>query len=153
MMRPVEPLVTDRVDVFDLEPTALWTALTATDRYTTWWPWLREFDGTTVTSGQVWHCAIRSPLGYRVCVTIRLDEVQPPHHVRAIISGDVVGRAAIVVDRAGSGTSLRLVSHLTPVRPLLRRLTRWAPWVARRGHDHIVRTGLAAFANDALHRR
>jgi hypothetical protein len=48
------------------------------------------------------------------------------------------------------GSVLRLTSELTPVRPLLRRIGRVAPWVSRWGHDRVLHTGLRRFTHAAL---
>ena len=161
MRPPPAPVVTDHRHEFTCPPDAVWAALTATDRYPTWWPWLKEFDGTSVTQGSTWRCAVRSPLGFTVRFSVALEAVDPPSCVHASVSGDIEGTATIALAPSGpgsgagsaSGTRLRLTSHLVPVRPLLRRLARLAPAIATWGHDRILASGIDSFRTHALHDR
>jgi uncharacterized protein YndB with AHSA1/START domain len=155
-MRPTpEPVVTDRRHEFAHPPADVWAALTATERYPTWWRWLREFDGTDVSPGAVWRCAVRSPLGYTVRFRVTLDLVEAPTRVRASVSGDIDGTAAITLTPApqGAGTELRITSHLVAVRPLLRRLTGLTPAIARWGHDRVMASGIESFRALGFHDR
>ncbi|TVR26126.1 MAG: hypothetical protein EA389_06610 [Ilumatobacter sp.] len=161
MRPPPEPVVTDRRLQFTCPPDVVWAALTATDRYPTWWPWLKEFDGTGVSQGSTWRCAVRSPLGYTVRFNIALEAVDPPNCVQACVSGDIEGTASIALapSAAGPGADsapgarLQLTSQLVPVRPLLRHLTRLAPAIARWGHDRILASGIDSFRTHAFHDR
>lgn len=138
-------LDTDRLHAFAPAPERLWRLLSATDRYRSWWPWLREFDGAGLTGDSVWTCAVRAPLGYLVRFQVTLHDVEFPHFVAATISGDIEGTARIEVTPNGTGSTLRLTTRLSPTRPLLRSLTRIAPPVARWCHDRVLRSGIHRF--------
>jgi hypothetical protein len=142
--------VTRHVHQFAAQPPDLWAAITSTGSYQTWWPWVREFDGTDFDEDSTWSCTLRSPLLYSVRFQVRLHHVDAPSGVTATVSGDIEGHATIAIEPVAGGSALRLTSHLTPVRPLLRRLSRLAPPVARWGHDQVIRAGLRRFERLAL---
>ncbi|CAN5619898.1 hypothetical protein BH23ACT3_BH23ACT3_22900 [soil metagenome] len=142
--------MTRRVHEFAVEPARLWAAITSTGRYQAWWPWLREFDGSEFDHGSTWSCTIRSPLLYSVRFRVSLDHVDAPSGVAATVSGDIEGHANIAIEAVPGGSALWLTSHLAPVRPLLRHLSRVAPRVTRWGHDRVIRTGLRRFGRHAF---
>ena len=141
----------DRTFSFPVEPAALWTALTSVDRYQSWWPWLRRFDGTSFTEGARWRCAVRAPLGYPVRFEVVLSDVVAGRSATATVSGDIAGPARLEVRPAdGGGSRLRLQSTLASKRWLLRAIARLAPPVARFGHDRLLATGVRQFRSEAL---
>ncbi|MEA2902366.1 MAG: hypothetical protein QOH36_2253 [Actinomycetota bacterium] len=141
----------DRAFAFAVGPAALWTALTSVERYRTWWPWLRRFDGESFVAGARWRCAVRAPLGYPVRFDVVLDEVAAGRSAAAVVTGDIAGHARLdVVATGGGGSELRLVSTLTSERWLLRAIARLAPPVARLGHDRLLDTGVRQFRAQAF---
>lgn len=95
--------------VFAAPVAQVWAALGTVDRYRAWWPWLGEFRATGLVEGDVWDCEVRPPAPYRLRVSITLGEVSAPTHVRAIVSGDVVGHAELslaALSPAGPGPGL-----------------------------------------------
>ncbi len=141
----------DRTFDFPVGPAALWLALTSVDRYRSWWPWLRRFDGVSFVEGARWTCAVRAPLFYPVRFEVVLDDVEPGRSAAAVVTGDIAGRARldiVVVD--GGGSALRLRSTLTSERWLLRAIARLAPPVACFGHDRLLDTGVRQFRERAL---
>ena len=140
----------DRRYRFPVPPDQVWSAATAIDSYTTWWPWLRRFDADAFRAGAVWSCVVKPPLPYAVAFTVTLDEVVPVGFVRASIAGDVTGSAEIVIAEAPGGSEARLVSELAPGSSLLEMLARAARPVVRLGHDWVLDTGARQFRAGAL---
>ncbi|MEX2626118.1 MAG: SRPBCC family protein [Ilumatobacteraceae bacterium] len=126
----------------------VWGRLIEIDRYPVMWPWLRGLDWRGgFVAGAGCACRVRSPLGYSVRFDVVLDRVVPAGLVEATVTGDVAGSARLELAPAGAERcELRLVTMLVPRRALLRALNRFAPPVARTGHDRIVRTGMDRFA-------
>jgi hypothetical protein len=142
----------DRTFEFAVDAAALWSALTAVDRYRQWWPWLRRFDGRSFSEGARWRCQLRSPLLYPVRFEVLLDEVVERRWAAATIAGDICGHARLDVTPLGDGSRLRLVSALAPRSRVLRTITRLAPPIAQFGHDRLLDTGVGQFGAQALGR-
>jgi hypothetical protein len=125
----------------------VWAAFEATGEYRHWWPWLRELDADGLEVGATWHCVVRPPLPYVVRFRVHVDEVRAPHTIVARVGGDVNGTARLDVS-AGSDTSsdVRLTATLDATTRWLGALTRFAPGVARFGHDWVLDTGARQFA-------
>lgn len=142
---------------FAVPPVELWAAMTRTDEYRAWWPWLRRFDGSGVAEGARWECVVQPPLPYSLRFTLELEDVEPARFVTASISGDITGHAAIdltAVDlgEGTTGTELRLVSALAPDHAVLEAVARYARPLVRFGHDWVLGTGLRQFRQRALDR-
>lgn len=140
--------MSDRSWVLGAPAERVWEALTSTDRYQRWWPWLLRFDAPAgLTVGATWRCAVKPPLPYTVRFVLALDEVWAPEHIAATVSGDIAGEAHIdLTPDTDTTCTLRLRSTLRPVgRPLVVAgaiagpLTRW-------GHDWVLTTGVRQFA-------
>lgn len=143
----------DRTYRFDQGASEVWDAIARVDEYRAWWPWLRHLDADGFVQGDRWMCTVRPPLPYALRFTLCLDQVEPPSHARATVSGDIIGHAELTVSEGrgdGAGCSIRLVSALAPRGPTLRAVTRVAPWLARFGHDWVLDTGLGQFRRRAL---
>lgn len=140
----------DREYRFDQPPDVVWDALARVEDYRAWWPWLRRFDAPGLVPGASWRCTIRPPLPYALRMTIRLDDVQPEAHVAARVTGDIQGDATVDLTPAGHGCVVQLRSTLAPSGPPLRTVARFAPWLARYGHDWVLDTGLRQFRKRAL---
>jgi uncharacterized protein YndB with AHSA1/START domain len=142
-------LRSDRHYRFDLAPAALWERLTEVPAYPQWWPWLRDFDGTTLAAGEVWRCSVQPPLPYRVRFEVRLDEVEPGHTVAASVTGEIVGTATLTIAPAAEGSTARLVADLGPDRQALRALSFALRPLVRFGHNWVLDTGARQFAERA----
>jgi uncharacterized protein YndB with AHSA1/START domain len=142
-------LHTERRYEMAVRPPDFWRAISKVERYRSWWPWLREFDGERLESGATWRCSIRAPLRYRVHFELTLEEVEPHNHVAARISGDVKGTAALRVRPNGQGSHVQVVSTLVPSTVFLRTLATVLWPVARYGHNWILDTGMAQLAAQA----
>ncbi|MGN6693727.1 MAG: SRPBCC family protein [Aquihabitans sp.] len=136
----------DRRVVLDASPAQVWATLEQVDRYRSWWPWLRRLEAERLAAGEAWRCTVTPSLPYRVAFDVLLDEVAEETTVAATVRGDVVGAARIDLAPDGDGTALRLTADLQAANPWLRRLERWAPPVARVGHDQIIDGALAQLA-------
>lgn len=140
----------DRRYRFPHPPETVWAAIGQVDSFQDWWPWLRRFDAAGLVAGDRWACTIRPPLPYALELTVTLDEVDEPSRIEASVSGDIAGQASVTLDPTAEGCCVRLVSSLSPTGRPLRTVTRWAPWLARFGHDWVLDTGLAQFRQRAL---
>ena len=86
--------VSDRDWTFEVTPDELWSAMVETDRYPSWWPWLRRFDpGEGFETGARWHCEVAPPLPYVVRFSVTLDRIEHGSSARATVDGDVRGDA------------------------------------------------------------
>ena len=112
----------DRRYRFPASRRELWDALTEVDRYRTWWPWLRSFDGHVFAAGESWRCTVKPQLPYTLEFVIALDEVKAAESARARLTGDLDGWAELSLHDDGHGSQLRLRSDLT----------------ARSGPDHVL---------------
>jgi uncharacterized protein YndB with AHSA1/START domain len=143
-------LRSDQRHHFDAAPDQLWAAMTSTDRFRSWWPWLRRFDASGVSRGDVWTATVQPPLPYRVSFDLLLTEVRAPHVVAVDITGDIEGSARLEVQPNATGSVLHFTSDLTPTSSLLRIVARLAPPLARYGHEWVLKTGLDQFRSRAL---
>jgi uncharacterized protein YndB with AHSA1/START domain len=144
------PFETDRHYDLAVPPAALWASLAQVDRYQSWWPWLRRFDGAELAAGEAWHCLVQPPLPYRVRFTVHLEEVEAPHRVAASVSGDVAGQARVEVAAAGTGSRVRFVSQLDASNGWLKAVARWASPLAGFGHDWVMDAGARQFLDRAI---
>ncbi len=140
----------DHTFTFDADPDAVWRAIGTTDRYRTWWPWLRRFDAGPLEAGQRWTCEVRPPLPYTVRFVVTIDEVVVPTRVASTIEGDIAGTAVLGLVAHDAGSELRLTAALQPDNTLLRSLGVLARPLARFGHDWVITTGARQFARAAL---
>ena len=135
----------DRSYRFTASRHELWSALTQVDRYRTWWPWLRSFDGQGFAPGEQWRCVVKPQLPYTLEFVIALDLVKEAESARARLTGDIDGWAELTVDDDGSGSKLRLNSDLTARNGLARWVGTLAPPLATRGHDWVIDNGIRQF--------
>ena len=135
----------DRHYRFDVPRRELWRELTQVDRYRSWWPWLREFDGRAFVAGERWTCVIRPELPYKLEFVIALDDVADTTSTRARLTGDIDGWAELTLGDDGAGSWLRLRSDLTARSGWARAVGTLAPPLARRGHDWVLDNGIRQF--------
>lgn len=150
MRRSGTPLRSDRRHLFALPPGELWHVLQRVDTYPIWWPWLRSLDATRLEPGAVWSAVVQPPLPYRLRFDVQIQEVVAAHRVRAEITGDIAGPAALEITATSTGSELHLVSELAPQHAALRTLAWVARPVMRLGHDWVLDTGLRQFRERAL---
>jgi hypothetical protein len=123
---------------FEATPERLWDLVMEAESYRGWWPWLRELDPARLEGGTTLAATIRPPLPYTVRVRIHVEEVRARELVQASVSGDLVGRARLEIERSGDDAEVMLHFGLTPQRALLRRLHVVARPMLRWGHDWVV---------------
>lgn len=138
----------DRSWAFAASADQVWAALADTQRFGSWWPWLRRFDAADgLAVGAEWRCVIKPPLPYTVSFRLSIDDVRSPEHVVATVCGDLSGHARIdVTPQGGEACTLRLRSTLRPIRRPLVALGIVAGPLARWGHDWVLDTGVRQFA-------
>lgn len=128
-----------------------WEALSHTDDYTDWWPWLRDLEADDgLSPGSVARGVIKAPLPYTLSVEIRIDSVAPGHRLDAVIGGDLAGPARLEIAERPGGSDLHLSWDLELRAAMLRRLAVVGRPVMLWGHDRIVRTGFEQFRDGAL---
>lgn len=135
----------DRRVTFDEPPAQVWEAVTHPERYTTWWPWLRRLDASSLAAGEVWTCHVQPPLPYALRFTIRIEEVDPGRSVRASVGGDITGTACVDLSASGGVTEVHVVSDLAPSAGVLRAFARVARPLVTWGHDWVLDQGVRQF--------
>jgi hypothetical protein len=135
----------DRHYRFAVSRPGVWEALTQVDRYRTWWPWLRSFDGRAFAAGERWRCVVKPQLPYTLEFVIALESVSETESAGARLSGDIDGWAELTLGDDGSGSWLRLQSDLTARSGWARAVGALAPPIARRGHDWVLDNGIRQF--------
>jgi uncharacterized protein YndB with AHSA1/START domain len=144
------PFDFDRTWEFPVPPELLWSVLHRTDRYPTWWSWLRELDADGFEPGSTARCVIQSPLPYALRCTIHVEEMRTPESIVTRVGGDLRGPARLEVRREPGGCSARLAWSLTPGSATLRRLAVVARPAMLWAHDRVVATGVEQFHRRAL---
>lgn len=140
----------DRTYRFPVGVAPVWDAIGSVDRYRSWWPWLRRFEANGLEVGDRWRCTVAPPVPYSLHFVIELTTVQPHERIRAVVTGDITGDAEVGLRETPDGCEVVLRSVLAPRRGPLRTVTRFAPWLARFGHDWVLDTGLGQFRRRAL---
>lgn len=143
----------------------VWALISDVANYRQWWPWLRVFEALSLAEGEEWRCQVQPPVPYPVRFQVGIEEVRPSSLVRALVRGDVLGEATLTLDDAAafagtgavagstSGTVVTLSSALAPGNAALRLVSRFAPPVARFGHDWVLDSGVRQFVARATRDR
>jgi hypothetical protein len=140
-------LRTDRTYRYPFTVIELWDRLQRIDAYTTWWPWLREFDGRSLAAGQVWTCSVQPPLPYAVRFTVAFDDVADGEQIVTTIAGDIGGTATLQLLAGGDDSSrLRLTAVLAPQKRSMLAMSFVARPLVTFGHHWILDTGARQFA-------
>ncbi len=140
----------DRRVTFDEPLAQVWEAVTHPERFTTWWPWLRRLDASRLDEGEVWACHVQPPLPYSLRFTIRIEEVEPGHSVRASVEGDIAGTARVDMAARGQATEVHVLSDLAPSAGVLRAFARLARPLVTWGHDWVLDQGVRQFSSRPL---
>jgi uncharacterized protein YndB with AHSA1/START domain len=143
-------IVSDRRYRMAADVRRVWAALTAVDEYPRWWPWLREFEASSLAVGEDWRCAVRPPLPYVVRFTVSLVGVVEAERIDARVDGDIAGDATVLLSPVAGGSEVRLSSRLTAAGRGLAVLAVLARPVVARAHDWIIDTGARQFADRAI---
>jgi uncharacterized protein YndB with AHSA1/START domain len=145
---------------------AVWSLMSNVDRFQSWWPWLRQFEGGGLSAGDEWRCVVQPPVPYLVRFRVVIDQVEPPMLVRARVLGDVVGDATLTLEtceafEASSEVSEAQVAHnpgcvatlhssLAPGNAALAVVSRFAAPIARFGHDWVLDSAARQFIARAV---
>lgn len=149
----MRPFRFDRCWAFDVSPDTLWAALTRTEDYQRWWPWLRKFSGDGLVPGGRTDCVVRAPIPYTLQFTVTVTELVPGQRIAAVVAGDLAGPARLEVESLGArrrGSQVRLGWEVELHRPMLRAAARIGRPVMEWGHDWVVSTGFQQFCRAAL---
>jgi uncharacterized protein YndB with AHSA1/START domain len=109
----LKPFRFDRCWTFDVGSDALWAALTRTEDYRRWWPWLREFSCDGLVPGGRSLCVVRAPVPYTLRFTVTVVELVAGERIEAVVDGDLTGgprlgrqqrnRAVLPLSSSGTG--------------------------------------------------
>ena len=149
----MRPFRFDRSWAFDVGADRVWEALTRTDEYRRWWPWLREMSGDGLVPGGRSTCVVRAPIPYTLRFAVEIVDLVPGERVDAVVDGDLVGPAHLEVRALGArrrGSEVRLSWEMKLQRPMLRAAARLGRPVMEWGHDWVVSTGFEQFCRQAL---
>jgi uncharacterized protein YndB with AHSA1/START domain len=131
----------DRVLTVGASPPDVFAALTATEDWPRWWPWLDEVttvDGDpTDRRRRTQRFVVRAPGGYRVRVHGRFVVFEPPRRLIAELTGDLEGTGTLLLRTARAGATE--VHYLLDVRTTKLWMNLLAPLAARIfAHNHEV---------------
>ncbi len=143
----VHLLRVDRRYVLSATVDEVWAQLSDLDRYPVWWRWLRDFEvaGEGLRVGTELRAVVAPPVPYRFRVGVRFEEVAPPHHIGARLSGDLVGRAELRLREDPHGCEARVRWEVEMRKTSMRRAAYVARPVMVWGHDQVVRATVRRF--------
>ena len=130
------PFHFERTWELDVTPEVFWATISRTDEYRRWWPWLRRFDADDLVQGAMWVVEIQSPLPYALRVQLLFDEVVPGERLEARVTGDLDGRARLVLAPTAGGSAIDVGWDMAPRS----RAMQVAARVARHGFPNRVDT-------------
>ena len=142
----------DQIFDFDVTRDVLWDALSDTDRFPYWWPWLRAFDAAGVVPGTVAKCAVRGPLPYTLEFDVHVEQVDAGRSIETRVSGDLLGPARLEVSGSGEASTARLSWTVELQLPVLSAASVVARPLLVWAHDRVVATGVEQFREHALTR-
>ena len=132
---------------FPVPPGEVWSAIEHLERFETWWGWLRELrvEGPGLVTGSVLHGVVAPPLPYRMRLRVVLVACDPPRSIDALVEGDLVGQARLVLEPDGDGTRASVAWTIEMLQRPMRAAARVAGPVLRWGHDRVVDVTVAEF--------
>lgn len=145
----VSPYVIEYVGRFNfaVPPQDVWSAVEHFERFEDWWGWLRELrvEGPGLVAGSVLHGVVAPPLPYRMRVRVEIVASDPPRSIDAMVQGDIVGQARLVLEPEGEGTRASVAWTIEMMQRPMRVAARVAYPVLRWGHDRVVDATVAGF--------
>ena len=135
----------DRSWTFPVSRADLWSHVSDTSSFSTWWPWLRTFDAVPIEEGATTRCVIGPPLPYVLKVDLAVGRVVESESVDVEVDGDLRGPARLVLGECDDGSTARLHWTLEVQRPMLRRAATLGRPILQWGHDWVVRNGVEQF--------
>jgi carbon monoxide dehydrogenase subunit G len=132
---------------FPVPPPAVWATIERVDRFESWWAWLTEvgMEGPPLRDGSALHGVVAPPLPYRMRLRVGIVTCVPPRSIDATVSGDLVGRAQLVLDEDGTGTRVRASWTVEMMQQPMRVAARFTPRLLHWGHDRVVDATVAGF--------
>jgi hypothetical protein len=138
---PGRPVVTYRRQFeFGLSPVELWERLERLDQVEGGWAWLQEFrlEGDPLTAGSVLHGVVVPPLPYRMRLRVELIRCERPEIIDAVVSGDLVGPARLVLRPDGAGSRVEVHWSVEMMQRPMRLASRFGRPLLQWGHDRVV---------------
>jgi carbon monoxide dehydrogenase subunit G len=132
---------------FSAPPHEVWSAVEHIERFEAWWGWLKELrvEGPGLVAGSVLHGVVAPPLPYRMRLRVVLVACDPPRSIDAVVEGDLVGQARLVLEPEGDGTRASVAWTIEMMQRPMRAAARVAGPVLRWGHDRVVDATVAGF--------
>jgi carbon monoxide dehydrogenase subunit G len=145
---PARPVFTYRREFdFALGPSELWERLEHLSEFQGLWPWLQEFrlEGEPLTVGSVLHGVVVPPLPYRMRLRVELTRCERPGIIEAVIDGDLVGQARLVLRPDGPGSRVEVAWTVEMMQRPMRLASRFGRPLLQWGHDRVVETTVNGF--------
>jgi hypothetical protein len=144
---PMHMLHLDRRYVFGADVEEVWHNMGRVEEFPDWWRWLRDFDvqGSGLESGGVLSGLVVPPIPYRFRVSIHMWDVQPNQSIRASLSGDLTGPAAVDLRPVEAGCELTIRWDVEMRKPSMRSAARFCRPLLVWGHDQVIDITLRRF--------
>ena len=150
---PMHLIHLERTESFAQDVEVVWSWMSRTEQFPTWWRWLREFEaeGGGLVDGGVLRGLVVPPIPYRFRVGIHLEQVRPAEHITARLTGDLLGPAELWLTPRGRGTDLTIRWHVEMRKPAMRAAARYARSLLLWGHDQVIDITVGRF-HDVVNR-
>jgi hypothetical protein len=132
---------------FPVPPSEVWVAIGQLDQFEQWWGWLGELkvDGPGLQAGSVLRGTVAPPVPYRMRVTVNVDRCVTERLIDASVSGDLVGKAHLVLHPTSEGTFINVEWTIEMMQLPMRVAARMAYPLLRWGHDRVVEATVKGF--------
>jgi uncharacterized protein YndB with AHSA1/START domain len=134
----------------EVPPDQFWDAISQTDDYRSWWPWLREFEADGFRPGAHWSAVIQSPLPYVLRVQLLLEEVVEGKRLAAAVTGDIAGWATLELIPSSNGSTVDVEWDMRPRSRAMQMAAVLARPLLRWSHEWVLARGLEQFRQRAL---
>jgi uncharacterized protein YndB with AHSA1/START domain len=141
----VAPFSFDRSWGFAVSTERFWATVSDTREFPRWWGWLRSFESEGLVDGATTEFVVQGALRYQLHFVVRVDRVVATERVDTTVDGDLVGPASLELEPTDEGCTARLLWHLEPREPLLRRRSQLSHPLLTWSHDQVVAMGVAQF--------
>jgi carbon monoxide dehydrogenase subunit G len=121
-------------------PKTVWAAIDHVECFEDWWAWLSELrvNGPGLRDGSVLEAVVSPPVPYRMRLRVAFSRCIPPSRIDAIVSGDLNGRAKLLLEPDHDGTRASVHWTIEMMQRRMRIAARVAPAFLRWGHDRVV---------------
>ena len=140
----------DRSFGFDVERATMWDALHRTERYETWWEWMRDLNvhGRPLSPGTRFSFAVVAPIPFSMRLTVEVTDVVPERSVSASIHGDLSGIATMRFEDAPEGCRAHISWRVELRQKAMRAAALVAHPVLAWGQEWAVGAALRGFNRD-----